>query len=91
MKPHAFRVSVLAVGAAALALALFFFLLPSAASQALLISPNLNPIGVGAAGNNSTVWFHEPSSGRVTACQTISGSGQNAGLSGIQCVATKLP
>jgi hypothetical protein len=52
-------------------------------------SPALVPIGVSASGSASTVWFHEPSSRLAVACQTV--VGQGSGLSGIQCVTTKLP
>jgi hypothetical protein len=34
-------------------------------------------------------WFHDPSSGRAIACQTVGSA--SAGLTGIQCVAAKLP
>lgn len=87
MKSHTLRLTVVLTGTAALALLAFW--LPSARSQALLVSPNLFPIGVNAAGNASAAWFHEPSSGRVIACQTVMTAG--IGLSGIQCVAAKLP
>jgi hypothetical protein len=36
----------------------------------------------------STVWFHEPATRQAVACQTAS---QGTGLSGIQCISTKLP
>lgn len=52
-------------------------------------SPSLVPIGVSASGSGSTVWFHEPSSRQAVACQTV--SAQGSGLSGIQCVSTRLP
>jgi hypothetical protein len=46
------------------------------------------PIGVSSSGNVSTVWFHEPATRQAVACQTAS---QGTGLSGIQCISTKLP
>ena len=52
-------------------------------------APVLRPIGVSASGNTSTVWFHEPSSGQAVACRTVEGAGSV--LSGIQCVAARLP
>ena len=52
-------------------------------------NPVFQPIGVSASGTGSTVWFHDPSTGRAMACQTVSTSG--TGLSGIQCATTKLP
>jgi hypothetical protein len=60
---------------------------PAARSQ-ILAAPSFIPIGVAASGSTSTAWFHEPSSRQALACQTVS---QGTNLSGIQCVATKLP
>lgn len=66
-------------------------LLPVAKSQVQQVqaAPSYIPIGVSASGGSSTVWFHEPSTRRALACQSVSTSG--AGLSSIQCVAVKLP
>ncbi len=75
-----------AAGAAA-ALGLSAALAPIAHSQVQAI-PSLLPIGVSSSGSTSTVWFHEPSSRQAVACQTVQ---QGAGISGIQCVAAKLP
>ncbi|QDF98103.1 hypothetical protein CJ010_16940 [Azoarcus sp. DD4] len=61
---------------------------PAARSQ-VDVSPSYLPIGVAASGNTSTVWFHEPSSRQTLACQTVVTAGK--GLTGIQCVAAKLP
>jgi hypothetical protein len=52
-------------------------------------APSLVPIGVSSSGNTSTVWFHEPHSRLVVACQTMPGQGSS--LSGVQCVTSKLP
>ena len=61
---------------------------PTARSQ-INAAPSWAPIGVSASGNASTVWFHEPSTRQTVACQTVAAPG--SGLSGIQCVAAKLP
>jgi hypothetical protein len=74
------------VFAALLALAAAAVFIPSARSQ-IQATPSLLPIGVAAAGNTSMVWFHEPSTGRVVACQSTGG----AGLTGVQCAVGKLP
>lgn len=76
------------VAALVAGIALLVFMLPVAQSQ-IRASPSYLPIGVSSSGNSSTVWFHEPSSGRALACQTVATPG--AGLSGIQCVTTRLP
>jgi hypothetical protein len=68
--------------------ALLFLLVPGASSQ-IRANPSYLPIGASSSGNASTVWFHEPSTGRALACQTVVTAG--SGLTGIQCVATKLP
>jgi hypothetical protein len=68
-------------------LLLAVFLSPLAKSQ-MQASPSYIPIGVSSTGNTSTVWFHEPYSRQVLACQTVTTA---AGLSNIQCVTTKLP
>lgn len=60
----------------------------STARSQIVAIPSYVPIGVSASGNTSTAWFHEPSSRQTLACQTVQ---QSSGLSGIQCVATKLP
>ena len=46
-------------------------------------------IGTSASGNTSTAWFHDPSSGRAIACQTVVTAA--SGLTGMQCVTAKLP
>jgi hypothetical protein len=77
------RFSVAAVLLALVAAAVF---IPSARSQ-MQVTPSLLPIGVSAAGNTSMVWFHEPSTGKVVACQSTGG----AGVTGVQCAVGKLP
>jgi hypothetical protein len=77
------RFSVAAVLLALVGAALF---IPSARSQ-MQVTPSLLPIGVAAAGNTSMVWFHEPSTGKVVACQSTGG----AGVTGVQCAVGKLP
>lgn len=69
-----------------LAIASAAVFIPSARSQ-VQATPSLLPIGVAAAGNTSMVWFHEPSTGRVVACQSAGG----ASLTGVQCAVGKLP
>jgi len=80
-----FRVSVIAVLAT---IGLAAVLLPLARSQVQVVTSYV-PIGVASSGNSSMAWFHQPSSGRVLACQSVSNTGASA--SSIQCVATKLP
>jgi hypothetical protein len=72
--------------AALLALAAAALFIPSARSQ-IQVTPSLLPIGVASAGTTSMVWFHEPSTGRVVACQSTGG----AGVTGVQCAVGKLP
>lgn len=52
-------------------------------------NPSWVPIGVSASGNSSTAWFHEPSARQAVACRTVEAPGGT--LSGVQCVAGKLP
>lgn len=73
-------VAVFAAVAAAL-------LIPSARSQ-VQTTPIYAAIGVATTGSTSMVWFHEPATGRVVACQS---AGSGASLSAINCVASKLP
>lgn len=77
------RFSVAAVLLALVAAAVF---IPSARSQ-MQVTPSLLPIGVASAGNTSMVWFHEPASGKVVACQSTGGTA----LTGVQCAVGKLP
>jgi hypothetical protein len=82
--PHSLpRFSAVAVLLALVAAAVF---MPAARSQ-IQAAPSLLPIGVASSGNTSMVWFHEPSTGRVVACQSTGG----AGLTGVQCAVGKLP
>lgn len=53
------------------------------------VAPSYQPIGTAASGSTSTVWFHEPSSRKVIACQTTPGAGKGPGE--IQCVSSRLP
>ena len=75
-----------AVGAAGVLLATSW--VPAAHSQ-IRANPSYVPMGTSSSGASSVVWFHDPSSGRAIACQTVASAG--AGLTGIQCVAAKLP
>ena len=77
------RFSIVTVLFALAAAAVF---IPSARSQ-IQVTPSLLPIGVASAGNTSMVWFHEPSTGKVVACQSTGG----AGVTGVQCAVGKLP
>ena len=77
---------LVAIGSLA-ALTVAAALAPVARSQ-IQATPSYVPIGVSSSGNTSTVWFHEPSSRQALACQTVT---QGASLSGIHCVAGKLP
>jgi hypothetical protein len=61
---------------------------PAAHSQ-IRANPSYVPMGTSASGASSVAWFHDPSSGRAIACQTVGSA--SAGLTGIQCVAAKLP
>ena len=76
----------LSVAAVLLALGAAARFMPSARSQ-IQATPSVLPIGVASAGNTSMVWFHEPSTGRVVACQSTGG----AGVTGVQCAVGKLP
>ena len=76
----------LSVAAVLLALGAAAVFMPSARSQ-IQATPSLLPIGVASAGNTSMVWFHEPSTGRVVACQSTGGTG----VTGVQCAVGKLP
>ena len=83
------RTIVAAVTALAVAVpAVLFFATPAANSQ-IRANPSFQVIGASASGNTSTAWFHDPSSGRAIACQTVVTAA--SGLTGIQCAATKLP
>lgn len=61
---------------------------PAAYSQ-IRANPSYVPMGTSASGSSSVAWFHDPSSGRAIACQTVGSA--SAGLTGIQCVTAKLP
>ena len=76
----------LSIVTALFALAAAAVFIPSARSQ-IQVTPSLLPIGVASTGNTSMVWFHEPSTGRVVACQSTGG----ASVTGVQCAVGKLP
>ena len=61
---------------------------PMAKSQ-VMAAPSYQAIGVASTGNSSMVWLHEPSSGRLVACQSV--ATQASGPSAIQCQVAKLP
>ena len=86
--PRSFPVSLprFSVAAVLLALVAAAMFIPSARSQ-MQVTPSLLPIGVASSGNTSMVWFHEPASGKVVACQSTGG----AGVTGVQCAVGKLP
>jgi len=86
------RTLVGALAATAIAVpAALFFAAPAANSQTPQIraNPSFQVIGASASGNTSTAWFHDPSSGRAIACQTVVTAA--SGLTGLQCVTAKLP
>ena len=85
MKLPSFRVWATAIVAGT---ALAALVLPAARSQ-ILANPSYLPIGVASSGGSTTAWFHDPSSGRALACQTVATT--SGGLSGIQCVTARLP
>jgi len=86
MKPSSFRLSVAVCAFAALVpLALFV----SHANSQIQVTPSYTPIGAAAAGSTTMAWFHDAASGRAVACQALIAAG--GGLSGVQCVAAKLP
>ncbi len=76
----------IAAALAALAAVAAVLVSPLARSQPQ-ITPSFLPIGTSSAGGSSTVWFHDPSSGRVMACQAAPAS---AGPM-IQCNVARLP
>jgi hypothetical protein len=79
-----------AVAAVALAGVAALVVPPLARSQVQVqAAPIYLPIGVASAGNASMAWFHEPSSGRVLACQASAGAG--GAISTIQCTTAKFP
>lgn len=83
------RILIGALAAAAVAVpAALFFASPAAISQ-IRANPSFQVIGTSASGNTSTAWFHDPSSGRAIACQTVVTAA--SGLTGMQCVTAKLP
>jgi len=85
MRMPSVRLSVITLFVALVVIA---FLSPLAQSQ-IQASPSYVPIGVASSANTSTVWFHEPFSRQVLACQAVVTA--STGLSSIQCVAAKLP
>lgn len=86
MKPSSFRLAVAACASAVLVPLAFFAPLANSQIQA---GPVYAPIGVAAAGSTSMAWFHDTASGRAVACRALTAT--DGGVSGIQCVAAKLP
>jgi len=80
------RAIVLAATALVTMLAIVGALAPAAQSQIQVTT--YVPVGVSASGSTSTAWFHEPSSRRALACQTVV---QGTSVSSIQCVSVNLP
>jgi hypothetical protein len=85
VKQASFRLLGFAAAGAVVLAAAF---LPLARSR-IQATPSYTPIGVASSGDSSMAWFYDPASARALACQSI--VTQNAGLSSIRCVATKLP
>jgi hypothetical protein len=85
MKALSLRTTVVA-GAGLLALAAAFV---SVAQPQIRATPSYLPMGTAASGNTSTAWFHEPSSGRILACQAVHGAG--GAIASIQCTSAQLP
>lgn len=55
------------------------------AESQVQVAPTYSGVGVAASGATSTAWFHHQASGRVVACQLVSGGGA------IQCAEGRLP
>lgn len=85
MKRIAYRIVIPAVLASCAAIAAY----ASSAKSQMMAAPSYQAIGVASTGNSSMVWLHEPSSGRVVACQSAATPG--SGPSPIQCVTASLP
>lgn len=83
------RTLVGALAATAIAVPAALFFAPPAANSQIRANPSFQVIGASASGNTSTAWFHDPSSGRAIACQTVVTA--TSGLTGLQCVTAKLP
>lgn len=75
-----------AIAAISATVAVAMFAVP--ARSQIVASPSFVPIGTSSSGSGSTVWFHEPSSRQVVACQAAS---QGAGGLSIQCARAALP
>lgn len=76
----------IAAALAALAAVAALLAAPMARSQAP-IQPSFLPIGTAAAGASSVVWFHEPGSARLMACQATPAPAGPA----IQCSVARMP
>ncbi len=76
----------IAAALAALAGVAVLFVAPLARSQ-VQIQPSFLPIGAAAAGAGSTVWFHDPSSMRVMACQAMPAPAGPV----VQCSVARMP
>ena len=83
MEKTSARITIAALVIVALSVAL----LPFARSQ-IQVAPAFNPMGVAASGATTMAWFHNPATGTVMACQASPGGG--GGITGIQCVSSKL-
>jgi len=77
----------IAAALAVLAAVAALFAAPLARSQAPIITPSFLPIGTSSAGASSMVWFHDPSSARVMACQSTPSTSGPA----VQCTVAKMP
>lgn len=55
------------------------------AESQVQVAPTYTAVGVATSSATSTAWFHHQASGRVVACQLVSGGGA------IQCTEGRLP
>jgi hypothetical protein len=55
------------------------------AESQVQVAPTYSAVGVATSGATSTAWFHHQASGRIVACQLVSGGGA------IQCADGRLP
>lgn len=78
------RSKIWAVALLAGGIVLSFSLQRSAESQ-VQVAPTYTSVGVATSSATSTAWFHHQASGRVVACQLVSGGGA------IQCTEGRLP
>lgn len=78
------RSKVWAVAVLAGGIVLTFSMQRSAESQ-VQVAPTYAAVGVATSGGTSTAWFHHQATGRVVACQLVSGG------AAIQCTEGRLP